>query len=159
MLAAKQYNHQECDSSEEEIDDDPFADGPWRVWKAARDEPDIDILAGDYPTRGKQDDVLYTQSVTQSNSSLLTPDLEGENVSVQHERVLHKMISNTLERYRISNSFSPDSIMSLFKRQKLMHLAETVTESGNLRNLSSVIDLGAKPLSAVIGPAKGKVAD
>jgi hypothetical protein len=65
------------------------------------------------------------------------------------------MITNTLNHYEIQRSFSADEIMGIFKNNKLLHLAELATDKGDLKNLTSVIDLGSKPLSSVLGPEFG----
>ena len=50
--------------------------------------------------------------------------------------------------------------MSILRKNKLMVYAENATNEGDVKNLNSIIDLGAKPLSAVIGPVNsGKIED
>jgi len=101
------------------------------------------------------DDLYVIENHLESNHAVLTttgPALEGEIKSyapaqAQYERVLHKMVTNTLAHYDIGAIYSPDKIINIFKDNDLLQYADIATEQGNVQNLNSIMDFGAKPLS------------
>ena len=48
------------------------------------------------------------------------PHLTEHESQDHNERVLHKMITNTLQYYEISSSFNSDDILSMYKKNNLM---------------------------------------
>ena len=96
------------------------------------------------------DEVRVT--AVESNMEMMAPDAQIPSKPVeiqqkQYERVLHKMITNTLQHYEISGSYSPDDVLKILKQQKLLEpYAEAATHKGDLNDLNAIIDLGSKPL-------------
>ena len=96
----------------------------------------------------------------ESNQDLLTPPDNQADTSTQNERVLHKMISNTLKHYEIEGTYSADDVVRILRRNKLLTYTEAATQNGSVKSLNSIIDLGSKPLQTILGNADGgKVGD
>ena len=66
------------------------------------------------------------------------------------ERILHKMISNTLGYYQLDNYYETDQIMKLFADHDLMKFWDAATNNSDLNELNSRIDLGEYPISRFI---------
>ena len=64
------------------------------------------------------------------------------------------MISNTLSYYEISESFDSNDILIMYKKRNLMQFTSFTSKfvGRNPSSINEIIDLGSKPLSAVLGP-------
>lgn len=87
-------------------------------------------------------------------------DLErhGEEIKYEEpcERILHKMVSNTLTYYMFNNNYTTDKVMALFAEHDLVKYADLATNHADPKELNSRIDLGEYPVAKVFNKKKGK---
>lgn len=75
------------------------------------------------------------------------------------ERILHKMVSNTLGYYQLNDYFNTDQIMKLFSDHDLMKYWDAATNNSDVNELNSRIDLGEYPIARCVKKKKEQFSD
>lgn len=71
-------------------------------------------------------------------------------------RILHKMISNTLNYYHFNDNYNTDKVMKLFAQHDVIKYSNIATNNSDPKELNSRIDLGEYPIAKIYNKKKKK---